>query len=364
MIDTINKLKDRAVFRLKAFGKVPQRLYDELDYVNDHGGADVLLLISDLVRHLKSQGIYTSPGYGYATCSLLCYGLGITDIDPTEWGLPFERFTNSFKPESPFWIETSKGGFEEVLQYLKGNYSFSVSVNNSNGLILDLDYLEDPRFFSLRLGVSCNTSLDILKRLSQEMSITPSKIELDEKALAFFREGDTRDIFGFTGREHMSLLKEFQPECFSDIYLLETLYRPDTKDMIPEIVRRKKESDIPATGIPEVDSILMESYGALVYQEQAIKIRHFLLRLDMDKKVEAVLKMVNVPCQALYPKGHAIARAMMGVEMAYYKARIPQKYREIQREVRISKIRTAREKIRKEKQPLSDINNNQKPNDE
>ena len=351
MTDTINKLKDRAVFRLKVFGQVPSRLYDELDYVNDHGGADALLLLSDLVRHLKSENIYVGPGYGYSTCSLLCYGLGITDIEPVRWGLPFKYFTNSFNQDNEFWIETSAGGFEKAFEFLNQRCEYPISLDPYNKLVIDIVLPDDQQFFNLHLGITHHTNLDIIKALSVERTIKPSKIELDKKALDFFRDGDTNDIYGFAGQEHQRLLREFQPECFSDIYLFETLYRhirhDGTLDMILEIQRRKRENDIPATGIPEVDSILMESYGALVYREQAIGIKQVLRSMDDDERVTAVKKMLDTPGVILYPKVHAISRTMMSVELAYYKARIPYKYKVIQRIVRIEAIKTARERIRK-----------------
>ena len=351
MTDTINKLKDRAVFRLKAFGQVPSRLYDELDYVNDHGGADALLLLSDLVRHLKSENIYVGPGYGYSTCSLLCYGLGITDIEPVRWGLPFEHFTNSFNQDNEFWIETSTGGFEKTVEFLNHRCEYPISIVPEKNHVIDIVLLDDQQFSNLHLAITHNINLDIIKALSVERTIKPSKIELDQKALDFFRNGDTNDIYGFAGHEHQRLLEEFQPECFSDICLFETLYRHirhnGTLDMILEIQRRKREDDIPATGIPEVDSILMESYGALVYREQAIRIKQVLRSMDDDERVTAVKKMLDIPGVILYPKGHAISRTMMSVELAYYKARIPYRYKVIQRIVRIEAIKTARERIRK-----------------
>lgn len=351
MTDTINKLKERAVFRLKAFGQVPSRLYDELDYVNDHGGADALLLLSDLVRHLKSENIYVGPGYGYSTCSLLCYGLGITDIESVRWGLPFEHFTNSFNQDNEFWIETSTGGFEKTVEFLNHRCEYPISIVPEKNHVIDIVLLDDQQFSNLHLAITHNINLDIIKALSAERTIKPSKIELDKKSLDFFRDGDTNDIYGFAGQEHQHLLKEFQPECFSDICLFETLYRHirhnGTLDMILEIQRRKRENDIPATGIPEVDSILMESYGALVYREQAIRIKQVLRSMDDDERVTAVKKMLDIPGVILYPKGHAISRTMMSVELAYYKARIPYRYKVIQRIVRIEAIKTARERIRK-----------------
>lgn len=347
MTDTINKLKERAVFRLKAFGRVPNRLYDELDYVNDHGGADALLLLSDLVRHLKSEDIYVGPGYGYSTCSLLCYGLGITDVEPEKWDLPFECFTNSFNQDNEFRIETSTGGFEKAAGFLNHRCEYPISIVPEKNHVIDIVLLDDQQFSNLHLAITHNINLDIIKALSVERTIKPSKIELDQKALDFFRNGDMNDIYGLAGHEHQRLLEEFQPECFSDIYLFESLYRPGTLDTLQEIKRRKLENDIPATGIPRVDSIMKESYGMPVYQEQVILIMRELNNLDDAELPTAVKQKIDVFTAALSQKGHAISRTMMNVELAYYKARIPNRYKEIQRLVRIEAIKAARDRVRK-----------------
>ena len=358
MTDTINKLKDRAVFRLKAFGQVPNRLYDELDYVNDHGGADALLLLSDLVRYLKSEGIYVGPGYGYPTCSLLCYGLGITDIEPVSWGLPFSRFTSSFKQDREFRIETSAGGFDKAVEFLSHRCEYPISLNPEKESVIDIVLPDDQLFFNLHLSITHNINLDIIKALSVERTVKPSKIELDKKALSIFRDGDTDDIYGFNGAERSRLMKEFKPECFSDICLFESLYRPETLDMLQEIKRRKLENDIPATGIPEMDSILKESYGMLVYQEQVFKILQVLKSVDDAELVAAVKRKIDVPIANLSQKGHAISRTMMSVELAFYKARIPDRYKEILRNVKIGVIRDARERIRKR---MESQNQNKQP---
>lgn len=201
MANTINKLKDRAVFRLKAFGRVPNRLYDELDYANDYGGADALLLLSDLARHLKSEDIYVGPGYGYSTCSLLCYGLGITDIEPEKWDLPFECFTNSFNQDNEFRIETSTGGFEKAVEFLNHRCEYPISIVPEKNHVIDIVLLDDQQFSNLHLAITHNINLDIIKALSVERTIKPSKIELDQKALDFFRNGDTNDIYGFAGHD-------------------------------------------------------------------------------------------------------------------------------------------------------------------
>lgn len=314
MLQRINILKNRVAFRLKAFGKIPRRLYNELDYINENGGIQALLLLSDLVRYLNSEGIQLGAGYGFATNSLICYGIGLTDVNPSKWKLPFEHFTFSFKPNSTFWIETSKGGFAQAGAFLESYCDYPISVDAENEQLYKIVLLEDPQFPDLKIGFIENPALDILKSLVPEMRIGPATIKLDERTLEFFREGDTADIPGFSNSDLREALIKFEPECFSDICLIGALYHSDLKDMIPEITRRKIEHDIPSTGNAEKDSILMESYGEMVYREQAFKIGE-------DNINDAKMKK-------LLPRGHAIARTMLAVQLAYYKSKMPSAYHE------------------------------------
>jgi DNA polymerase-3 subunit alpha len=65
------------------------------------GFASYFLVVADLIQFAKSRGIRTGPGRGSAAGSLVSYGLGITDIDPIEHGLMFERFLNPERVSMP-----------------------------------------------------------------------------------------------------------------------------------------------------------------------------------------------------------------------------------------------------------------------
>ncbi|WP_460865868.1 DNA polymerase III subunit alpha [Rhodococcus aerolatus] len=78
-----------------------ERVEFELKVISDKGFPAYFLVVGDLVRHAKEVGIRVGPGRGSAAGSLVAYSLGITNIDPLEHGLLFERFLNPERPSDP-----------------------------------------------------------------------------------------------------------------------------------------------------------------------------------------------------------------------------------------------------------------------
>lgn len=73
----------------------------ELGVINDMGFPGYFLVVADLVRHAKESGIRVGPGRGSAAGAMIAYALGITDLDPIEHGLLFERFLNPERISMP-----------------------------------------------------------------------------------------------------------------------------------------------------------------------------------------------------------------------------------------------------------------------
>ena len=73
----------------------------EIDVICDKGFPSYFLIVADLVNHARSVNIRVGPGRGSAAGSLVAYALGITDIDPIEHGLLFERFLNPERASMP-----------------------------------------------------------------------------------------------------------------------------------------------------------------------------------------------------------------------------------------------------------------------
>ncbi|WP_067723506.1 DNA polymerase III subunit alpha [Nocardia yamanashiensis] len=73
----------------------------ELDIIRDKGFPAYFLVVGDLIAHARRVGIRVGPGRGSAAGSLVAYALAITNIDPIEHGLLFERFLNPERPSAP-----------------------------------------------------------------------------------------------------------------------------------------------------------------------------------------------------------------------------------------------------------------------
>ncbi len=100
-----------------------ERLERELRVINSMGFAGYFLIVQDFVNWAKERGIAVGPGRGSAAGSLVAYCLGITDIDPLEHGLLFERFLNPERVSLPdIDVDFCYARRDEVIQYVKERY--------------------------------------------------------------------------------------------------------------------------------------------------------------------------------------------------------------------------------------------------
>lgn len=108
-------------------------------------------------------------------------------------------------------------------------------------------------------------------------------------------KGDTPGIFQFEGDGITDTIKKIGPNCFEDIVAINALYRPGPMDMIPEYTDRKHGKKKVLYSFPQLEPILKETYGVIVYQEQvqliAASIASYslgeadMLRRAMGKKI-------------------------------------------------------------------------------
>jgi DNA polymerase-3 subunit alpha len=100
-----------------------KRLQYELDMINKMGYSSYFLVVSDFVSFARSQGIAVGPGRGSAAGSLVAFCLGITDIDPIEHDLVFERFLNPERVTMPdIDIDFQDDRRDEVIEYVRNKY--------------------------------------------------------------------------------------------------------------------------------------------------------------------------------------------------------------------------------------------------
>ncbi|MGH2749067.1 MAG: hypothetical protein ACRDKB_14260 [Actinomycetota bacterium] len=102
---------------------VEDRLQHELRIIFDAGFAAYFLLVADIVAHIREALGIRCACRGSAAGSLVCYVLGISDVDPVRYDLLFERFMNSRRDELPdIDIDVESHRREEVLTYILDTY--------------------------------------------------------------------------------------------------------------------------------------------------------------------------------------------------------------------------------------------------
>ncbi len=100
-----------------------QRLQAELEVIRNMGFAGYFLIVWDFIRHARDEGIPVGPGRGSAAGSLVAYALRITDVDPLEYDLLFERFLNPDRVSLPdIDIDFCMRRRGEVIQYVAEKY--------------------------------------------------------------------------------------------------------------------------------------------------------------------------------------------------------------------------------------------------
>jgi len=149
------------------------------------------------------------------------------------------------------------------------------------------------------LGLKTLTHIQDTLRLIEKNRgrlITPQEIPLsDPKIYETMSAGDSAGVFQFEGEGITDALKKIKPNSFEDITAINALYRPGPMDMIPDYTKRKHGEAKVQYLFPELEEILKETYGIIVYQEQvqliASKIASYslgeadLLRRAMGKKI-------------------------------------------------------------------------------
>lgn len=140
--------------------KIAAAIRYELTFIEEMNYAAYFLTVNDLVRFARSKQILCQ-GRGSAANSTICYCLGITSVDPTQFELLFERFISSARNEPPdIDVDFEHERREEVIQYIYEKYGrdraaivATVTTLHQKGAINDV-------------GKAMGLSLDAVKRLS------------------------------------------------------------------------------------------------------------------------------------------------------------------------------------------------------
>lgn len=116
----VNNLEKRIEHVTEAYEK---RLEEELTVISEMGFSDYFLIVWDIMVYAHKQKIYTGSGRGSAAGSLVAFLLEITNADPIEYNLLFERFLNKDRYTMPdIDLDFPDNRREEILQYIYNKY--------------------------------------------------------------------------------------------------------------------------------------------------------------------------------------------------------------------------------------------------
>jgi DNA polymerase-3 subunit alpha len=189
--------------------KYIDRLKIELEVINNMGFASYFLIVADFIAWAFNNGVPVGPGRGSGAGSLVAYALNITNLDPLQYDLLFERFLNPERVSMPdFDIDFCMEGRDRVIEYVANKYGRdSVSQIITYGTMAARAVIRDvgrvlafPYGFVDKLAKLIPTELGITleKALEQEeMLRTRYKEEDDVKTLfdlALKLEGITRNV--------------------------------------------------------------------------------------------------------------------------------------------------------------------------
>jgi DNA polymerase-3 subunit alpha len=205
-----------------------ERLASELAVICQMGFAGYFLIVADFIRWARENGVPVGPGRGSGAGSLVAYSLGVTDLDPLEHELLFERFLNPERVSMPdFDIDFCMEGRDRVIEYVAGKYGrervsqiitygtmAAKAVVRDVGRVLGMTYGYVDRIAKLipfELGITLDTALEKepeLQRLYQAEEEVKNLIDLARSL-----EGLTRNAGMHAGGVVIapSVLTDFAP---------------------------------------------------------------------------------------------------------------------------------------------------------
>jgi DNA polymerase-3 subunit alpha len=374
-----------------------ERLEFEIETILKMGFPGYFLIVSDFINWAKNNGCPVGPGRGSGAGSLVAYALKITDLDPLQYNLLFERFLNPERVSMPdFDIDFCQGNRDRVIDYVKDKYGrdavsqiatfgtmaakaalrdigrvlgmgyghvdsiaklipappgktvtlAKVPAEPDNSIIYarkeapeleqreaaeeevaellalatrvegivrnigmhaggvliapgkitdfcplyqqpgsdsavsqyDKDDVEAIGLVKFDfLGLATLTILElakdyILERHPHRKGFSFETIPLDDpRVYKLFSEGLTESVFQFESRGMQGMLRDAKPSRLEDLIALNALYRPGPMDLIPSFVARKHGREKVEYPHPLLETVLAETYGIMVYQEQVMQ---------------------------------------------------------------------------------------------
>jgi len=438
------RLKKHSYASLETYQK---RLAYELKVIHDMGFDHYFLIVYDFVKYAKTHDILVGPGRGSSAGSLVAYAIGITDVDPLQYDLLFERFLNPERITMPdIDMDFPDNKRDEVIQYVKEKYGtfhmisiitfgtfalrssirdiarvMKIDPTRVNGIIQNVidekvDNTDQETMRLLRVAkkieglprhtgthaagvILCEQdlskhiplqkglydgyqsqfeaadleslgllkidflgirNLQVIDDVVKEIQKKHPKFQLnnipfdDSKTYHLLSLSDTTGIFQLESLGMRAVLRKLKPTNFEDIIALLALFRPGPMEFIDLYIERRHGASFEYIH-KDLEPILKNTYGIIVYQEQIMRIAHEiagyslaeadLLRRAISKKNREILeqeehRFIEKCIKQGYPKligkeiydlivkfadygfnrSHSVAYAIVAYQMAYLKA--------------------------------------------
>ncbi len=213
-------------------------------------------------------------------------------------------------------------------------------------------------FLGLRTLTVINHTLQHIKE-GRGVEININDIPLDDRqTYELLVKGQTDGVFQLESSGMRDLLVNMKPDCIEDIIALIALYRPGPMNMIPAFIEGKQGNKKIVYAVPQLENILKETYGVIVYQEQVMQIASTIGNYTMaeadnvrrlmskkkaadmelekpkflagakknklpENKAKKIWEQLETFAEYGFNKSHSTAYAMISFQTAYLKAHYP-----------------------------------------
>jgi DNA polymerase-3 subunit alpha len=447
-----------------------RRLTSEIQMIQKMRYEGYFLIVWDFIHYARTQDVPVGPGRGSAAGSLVSYAMRITDVDPLQYNLLFERFLNPERVSMPdididFCMRrrgelieyvTQKYGRDNVAQIITFGTMAAKAAIKDVGRAMEIPYAEVDRLAKMvptTLGIQLDKALEDAPQLKSAVNsdeklkdlmavalrleglarhasthaagvvISPEpltdlvpvyktnrdeittqfdmnalerigllkmdflglttltvlhdavkmveqnrgvKIDIDNLALddantyKLFARGDTTAIFQFESHGMRDILRRYQPTRIEDLTALNALYRPGPIQggMVDDFINRKHGKTKVSYELPQLQDILQETYGVILYQEQVMQIANRLANFSLgeadilrramgkkkkeemaaqrakflhgcannkipEKKAERIFNLMEEFAGYGFNKSHSCAYALLAYQTAHMKTHYP-----------------------------------------
>lgn len=264
---------------IKITDEYETRLNYELEIVKKMNFSGYFLIVMDFINKAKELGVLVGPGRGSAAGSLVCYALGITEVDPIIYNLFFERFLNPSRISMPdIDIDFQDDRRDELIQYAKEKYG-----ENSVAQIITFNKLA-PRGVLKDVGRVLNFNFEEINNLTKHIPIVFGKVTPLKKCLE-----EVKDFQNYFKTGNV----EEKKKLFNYASTLENLNKNSSIHASGIVIAPSDITDfVPLSKVTGEDNVFCTQYD-MNQLEDAGLIKMDFLGLKELKVIGRTLKLIN-----------------------------------------------------------------------